>query len=77
MNSIIFRKVKSPEALRNIVDFLVLDVKLNGGSASETVDLHGKLWDIQVTSSPWGPIVIKAEVNRLEALSFLFGAAEE
>lgn len=71
---IVFRKVSSPEALTKLIAFLTDDVKKHGGSASETIDMHGQLWDITVSSAPWGIIVIKTEIDRLEALAIWFGA---
>jgi len=52
--------------------FLKADVSKHGGSASEVIDMHGTLRDITVTCSPWGPIVINREVDRLEAIALFF-----
>lgn len=67
-----FRKISSPEAFKKFLEFLKQDVIANGGSASETVNMHGQLWDITFSHSPWGPILIRKEVTRLEALIILF-----
>lgn len=67
-----FRKIDSIEKFDATVEKLISDVKENGGTCSETVDVWGDLIDIHVTSSPWGPIVIKKEVDRLEALAIWF-----
>jgi hypothetical protein len=72
-----FRKIKSTQAFFKFVDFLKEDVRINGGTASETVDVHGVLWDCKVTSSPWGPILIRQEVTKLEAIAAWFQFTEE
>ena len=77
MVPISFRKVSSIESLKKVIEFLKDDVKRHGGTASETHDIHGHLWDTTVSCSKWGPIVIRKEVTRLEALVSLFNASEE
>lgn len=77
MVPIAFRKVSSTESLKKVIEFLKADVRRHGGTASETHDIHGHLWDTTVSCSSWGPIVIRREVTRLEALVALFNSSEE
>lgn len=70
-----FRKIESPEAMAKLVAFLKDDVRKDGGSAGEVINMHGRLWDITVSSSPWGLITIRKPVDKLESMSFWFGAA--
>lgn len=72
-----FRKISSPEAFEKLLAFLKEDVIKNGGTASETIDMHGHLWDITFSHSPWGPILIRKEVSYLEALALLFAIWDE
>lgn len=39
--------------------------------------MHGTLWDLTVSSSPWGSILLQKQVTRLEALAIWFRALEE
>jgi hypothetical protein len=71
-----FRRVSSMEGVQKTIDFLIQDVKEHQGSASETIETFGHLWDITVSHSPWGPIVIKREVSILEALFNVFDPEE-
>jgi len=61
--NLLFRKIRSPEALTKLINLLKEDVKANGGAASEVIDM----WDITVCSSPWGLIVIKKPTTTFEA----------
>ncbi len=63
----IFRKIRSPEGLTKLINFLREDVKANGGSASEVVDVWDNLVEVSVSSSPWGLIVIKKPTTTFEA----------
>ena len=74
---IVFRKVSSPEALNKLIDFLSDDVKKHGGSASETIDMWGQLWDITVSSMPPGVMIIKTPIDRLEAIALFFNATKD
>ena len=62
-----FRTIRSPEALTKLIDFLKEDVKTNGGSASEVIDMWDNLYEISVSQSPWGLIVIKKPTTAFEA----------
>ena len=69
---ITFRQVSSPESLNKVIDFLTSDVQVHGGSASEFVNMHGNLWDITVCQVPWGTLLLKQPITKLEALAKLF-----
>lgn len=66
-----FRKVSSKEAFTKTVNFLTKDVIANGGSASEVIDMHGKLVHVMVCKVPWGTLLIHKEVSRLEAIAWM------
>jgi hypothetical protein len=61
------RIVNSPDDLSKVIVFLTDDVKLHGGSASEIINMHGQLYDITISDSPWGLITIKEPITYLEA----------
>jgi hypothetical protein len=69
---IVFRKVRSPEAYQKVIDFLRSDVLQHGGSASETIDIWGQLWVITICKVPWGTLLLKRQVSKLEAIAELF-----
>lgn len=71
---LVFRKVSSIESHNKLVAFLTQDVLQHGGSASETVDMHGHLWEITVCKVPWGTLLLKRETTQLEALANLISA---
>jgi adenine/guanine phosphoribosyltransferase-like PRPP-binding protein len=66
-----FRKVSNPEAFKKTVAFLTDDVIRNGGSASEIVNMHGTLVQITVCKVPWGTLLMRSDVSRLEAIAWL------
>ena len=70
-----FRKIDSPEAMAKLVAFLKDDVRQHGGSAGETINMHGCLWDVTISASPWGLITIRKPVSKLESMSMWFGAS--
>lgn len=73
-----FRRVNSPEALTKIVKFLTDDVIVHGGSASETINMHGELWEITVCKVPWGTLLLKRPTTELEAaLAWAVALSEE
>jgi hypothetical protein len=53
--------------LQKVIDFLKDDVRKFGGSAGETINLHGNLLSLTVAQAPWGLIVIKKEVTLFES----------
>jgi hypothetical protein len=59
------------------VKFLEDDVRKDGGSAGETVDMYGELWEIRVCAVPWGTLVLKSPTTHLEAVASLMAAMEE
>ena len=68
---ITFRRVSSIESHDRLVKFLTDDVMQHGGSASETVDMHGHLLEITVCKVPWGTLLLKQETTKLEAIAKL------
>ncbi len=44
------------------------DVKQHGGSASQIVESYGTLYDVTVCKVPWGFLVIKKPLDRVEAM---------
>jgi len=71
-----FRKINSPFAHDMLVEFLRKDVEKHGGSASEVIDMWGQLWIFTVCAVPGGTLLFKREVDRLEAIAFLFGPTD-
>lgn len=72
-----FRRVSSHEELRRVIELLSEDVRQNGGSATEIVNLHGdSLMQITICQVPLGIIVVKKEVSRLEALAWWWAPVE-
>jgi hypothetical protein len=67
-----FRRVSSVEEHNKLVSLLTQDVLAHGGSASETVDMHGHLWEMTVCQVPWGTLLLKREVSHFEAWVRLF-----
>jgi hypothetical protein len=72
--TISFRSISSVESHNQLVKFLTDDVIKHGGSASETVDMHGQLWEITVCKVPWGTLLLKQEVSKLEAFISFFNS---
>ena len=62
-----FKKIFSQSEFEVAVDFLKSDVKKNGGSASEVVSVHEDLRLVEVSSAPWGQIVINKPITEFEA----------
>lgn len=53
-----------------MIEFLSNDVRQFGGSASEIINLHGHLMQVTVCQVPWGLLILKQEVTRLEAIAW-------
>lgn len=77
MHSLTFRKISTRAAFDKLMTFLTEDVKKHGGSASETIDMHGVLRDIIVASTPWGIVRINRETTKLDAIASFMGAIAE
>jgi hypothetical protein len=72
LSPIVFEEVGSVGKLQKTIDFLIADVKTHGGSASQSIKIFDVLWDVTVSSSPWGPIVIKEQITEMDAYFRLF-----
>lgn len=71
-----FRKVLDRNKFQQIVEFLKNDALVNGGSASEIINMHGALVELTVCKVPWGTLIINKPVSRLEALAWGFQDVE-
>jgi len=71
-----FRRVSNQESFRKTITFLTEDVKANGGSAGEIVNMHGTLVRITICAVPWGTILIREDVTKLEALAWWWSDIE-
>ncbi len=59
----LLRRVSSPEAFKNLVEFLRRDVEASGGSAGEAINMFGTVRIIRVCKVPWGTILVNEETD--------------
>lgn len=67
----LFRSITNPKAFRHTITSLKKDLQKGKGAVStvsEVVEIRGDLVEVSANTVPWGSLVIKKPLTRLEAL---------